>query len=126
MSRNKYFPTNKRTYTRIVPIDTVQGAADLQALQQQGCKKLAVFDDTQAYGAGLAAVLKATASMYGIKVVDVQSDANVESDYTSVASKFKSDGAQCVELQRHDRQRRRHGVRDRRPLGAAEGQDPRP
>jgi branched-chain amino acid transport system substrate-binding protein len=95
---NKYFPSGKRTYTRIVPIDTVQGAADLLALQQQGCKKLAVFDDTQAYGAGLASVLKATASMYGIKVIDVQSDANVESDYTSVASKFKSDGAQCVEL----------------------------
>jgi len=95
---NKYFPSGKRTYTRIVPIDTVQGAADLQALQQAGCKKLAIFDDTQAYGAGLAAVLKATAPMYGMKVVDVMSDANVESNYTSVASKFQSDGAQCVEL----------------------------
>jgi len=95
---NKYFPTGKRTYTRIVPIDTVQGAADLEAFQQVGCKKLAVFDDTQAYGAGLAAVLKSTASMYGIKIVDIQSDPTVESDYTSVAAKFKADGAQCVEL----------------------------
>jgi branched-chain amino acid transport system substrate-binding protein len=81
-----------------VPIDSVQGAADLLALQQQGCKKLAVFDDTQAYGAGLAAVLKATAKMYGITVLPIQSDANVESDYTSVAQKFASEGAQCVEL----------------------------
>jgi branched-chain amino acid transport system substrate-binding protein len=94
----KYFPSGKRTYTRIVPLDTIQGAADLDALASKGCKKLAVFDDTQAYGAGLAAVLKATAKMYGIKIVDIASDATVESNYTSVAQKFASDGAQCVEL----------------------------
>ena len=94
----KYFPTGKRTYTRIVPLDTIQGAADLDALQAKGCKKLAIFDDTQAYGAGLAAVLSATAHMYNIKVVKTSSDATVESDYTSVAQAFKSAGAQCVEL----------------------------
>jgi branched-chain amino acid transport system substrate-binding protein len=95
---NKYFPTGKRTYTRIVPLDTIQGAADLDALAATGCKKLAIFDDTQAYGAGLAAVLKDTAKMYGMSVVKVASDANVESDYTSVAQSFASAGAQCVEL----------------------------
>src|SRR5579875_2516781 len=95
---NKYFPTGKRTYTRIVPLDTIQGAADLDALAATGCKKLAIFDDTQAYGAGLAAVLKDTASMYHMTVVKVSSDANVESDYTSVAQAFASAGAQCVEL----------------------------
>jgi branched-chain amino acid transport system substrate-binding protein len=94
----KYFPTGKRTYTRIVPIDTIQGAADLEALKATGCTKLAVFDDTQAYGAGLAAVLKAEAKMYGMKVVYLSADANVESNYASVASKIASAGAQCVEL----------------------------
>jgi branched-chain amino acid transport system substrate-binding protein len=94
----KYYPTGKRTYTRIVPLDTIQGAADLDALKLAGCTKLAIFDDTQAYGAGLAAVLKDTASMYGIKVVSVQANAQVQSDYTSVAQKFASAGAQCVEV----------------------------
>jgi branched-chain amino acid transport system substrate-binding protein len=94
----KYFPTGKRTYTRIVPLDTIQGAADLDALKGAGCKKLAIFDDTQAYGAGLAAVLNATAKMYGIKVVKTSSDATVEPNYTSVAQAFASAGAQCVEL----------------------------
>lgn len=95
---NKYFPSGKRTYTRIVPLDTIQGAADLLALKQAGCKKLAIFDDTQAYGAGLAAVLKDTASMYGMTVVSVQSNAQVQSNYTSVAQAFASAGAQCVEV----------------------------
>jgi branched-chain amino acid transport system substrate-binding protein len=94
----KYFPTGKRTFTRIVPLDTIQGAADLDALAATGCKKLAIFDDTQAYGAGLAAVLKDTASMYGMKVVSTQSNAQVQSNYTSVAQAFASAGAQCVEL----------------------------
>jgi branched-chain amino acid transport system substrate-binding protein len=93
-----YFPSGKRTYTRIVPLDTIQGAADLDALKGAGCKRMAIFDDTQAYGAGLAAVLKASAKMYGITIVDIESDANVESDYTSVAQKFQSAGAQCVEV----------------------------
>ena len=93
-----YFPTGHRTYTRIVPLDTIQGAADLDALKGAGCKKLAIFDDTQAYGAGLAAVLKATAKMYGIQVVSVQANANVQSDYSSVAQQFASAGAQCVEV----------------------------
>jgi branched-chain amino acid transport system substrate-binding protein len=94
----KYMPSGKHTYTRIVPIDTIQGAADLLALKNTGCTKLAVFDDTQAYGAGLAAVLKAEASMYGMTVVYLGSDANVEANYTSVASAIAASGAQCVEL----------------------------
>jgi branched-chain amino acid transport system substrate-binding protein len=93
-----YYPTGKRTYTRIVPLDTIQGAADLDALKGAGCTKLAIFDDTQAYGAGLAAVLKATAHMYGIKVVSIQDNATVQSDYSSVAQQFASAGAQCVEV----------------------------
>ena len=93
-----YYPTGHRTYTRIVPLDTIQGAADLDALKSVGCKKLAIFDDTQAYGAGLAAVLKATAHMYGMQVVSVQANATVQSDYSSVAQQFASAGAQCVEV----------------------------
>jgi branched-chain amino acid transport system substrate-binding protein len=93
-----YYPSGKRTYTRIVPLDTIQGAADLDALKSAGCTKLGIFDDTQAYGAGLEAVLKATASEYGIQVVKVEANAQVQSNYSSVAEAFKSAGAQCVEV----------------------------
>ena len=55
----KYYPTGKRTYTRIVPARHDPGCCGpADALKHAGCTKLAVFDDTQAYGAGLAAVLK--------------------------------------------------------------------
>ena len=104
-----YYPTGKRTYTRIVPLDTIQGAADLDALKGAGCKKLAIFDDTQAYGAGLAAVLKDTASMYGIQVVSIQDNAIGAARTTqSVAQQFASGGRAVRRGQRNDRQRWRH------------------
>ena len=53
----KYYPTGKRNYLRIVPIDSIQAAADLIAMKQAGCTKVAVANDKEAYGAGLAKLL---------------------------------------------------------------------
>ena len=52
-----YSPTGKRTYLRIVPIDSIQAAADLIAMKNAGCTKVAVANDKEAYGAGLATLL---------------------------------------------------------------------
>src|SRR5262249_20078728 len=35
----KYYPTGKRTYVRVVPKDTVQAAALATVMKQQGCQK---------------------------------------------------------------------------------------
>ena len=60
-------------------------AADLEALQQKGCKKLAVANDGQAYGAGLAKMISLEASHYGIKVVYSNQIQTTSQDFTSVA-----------------------------------------
>jgi branched-chain amino acid transport system substrate-binding protein len=54
----KYYPTGTRTYLRIVPIDSIQAASDLMAMKQAGCTKVAVANDKEAYGAGLATLLE--------------------------------------------------------------------
>ena len=54
---DKYYPTGTRTYLRIVPRDSIQAAADLMAMKAAGCTKVAVANDKEAYGAGLAALL---------------------------------------------------------------------
>src|SRR6266566_3058322 len=46
----KYYPTGTRTYLRIVPIDSIQAAADLMAMKQAGCTKVAIANDQEAYG----------------------------------------------------------------------------
>ena len=45
----KYYPTGTRTYLRIVPIDSIQAAADLIAMKEAGCTKVAVANDQEAY-----------------------------------------------------------------------------
>ena len=54
----KYYPTGNRNYLRIVPIDSIQAASDLMAMKQAGCTKVAVANDKEAYGAGLAQLIE--------------------------------------------------------------------
>src|ERR1700759_1682291 len=65
----KYYPTGTRNYLRIVPIDSIQAAADLMAAKQAGCTKLAVANDKDAYGAGLAQLIELEKAEYGVTVV---------------------------------------------------------
>ena len=64
-----YAPTGTRTYLRIVPTDSVQGAADLMAMRQAGCTKVAIASDDEAYGTGLAKLMLLQKSFYGVDVV---------------------------------------------------------
>jgi branched-chain amino acid transport system substrate-binding protein len=57
----KYYPTGKRTYLRIVPRDAIQGPAGAIAMKQAGCTNVAIANDKEAYGAGLAKKTEITA-----------------------------------------------------------------
>ena len=50
----KYYPTGKRTYARVVPRDTIQGAALVATMKEDGCKAVTLWNDGSTYGAGLA------------------------------------------------------------------------
>ena len=65
-----YWPTGTRTYLRIVPTDAVQAAADLLAMHEAGCSKVAVASDGEAYGTGLAKLIDLQKGYYGIDVVN--------------------------------------------------------
>ena len=64
-----YAPTGTRTYLRIVPTDSVQGAADLLAMRDAGCTKVALASDNESYGTGLAKLIELQKSYYGIDIV---------------------------------------------------------
>jgi branched-chain amino acid transport system substrate-binding protein len=51
---DKYYPSGQRTYTRIVPKDTIQGAAVATLMQEDGCTKVFMTNDKEVYGSGLA------------------------------------------------------------------------
>jgi branched-chain amino acid transport system substrate-binding protein len=91
----KYYPTGTRTYLRIVPIDSIQAASDLIAMKNAGCTKVAVANDQQAYGGGLATLLELEKGYYGVTItsntgIDVKAP-----NFRSYASTIKNQGADC-------------------------------
>jgi branched-chain amino acid transport system substrate-binding protein len=92
----KYYPAGTRTYARIVPRDTIQAAALVTQMKKDGCTKVAIANDKEVYGAGLARVVELTSKEQGgIEIVaneGIQKDA---ANYRAVASKYKGAGADC-------------------------------
>jgi branched-chain amino acid transport system substrate-binding protein len=91
----KYYPTGKRTYLRIVPIDSIQGAADLMAMKQAGCTKVAVANDKEAYGAGLAQLLELEKGYYGVTITSNTGIDPTAPNFRSYASTISGQGADC-------------------------------
>jgi len=91
----KYYPTGKRTYLRIVPIDSIQAAADLIAMKNAGCTKIAVANDKEAYGAGLATLLELEKSFYGLTIVSNTGIDPTAPNFRSYASTVAAQGANC-------------------------------
>ena len=91
----KYYPTGKRTYLRIVPIDSIQAAADLLAMKQAGCTKVAIANDKEAYGAGLAQLIELEKAEYGVNVVSNTGIDPTASNFRTYAQTIKSQGADC-------------------------------
>lgn len=90
-----YYPTGVRTFLRLVPTDAIQAAADLMAMHQSRCGKVAVASDREPYGTGLARFLEVEKSWYGVKVIsDVAIDPSASS-FTSYAKMIKDRGADC-------------------------------
>jgi branched-chain amino acid transport system substrate-binding protein len=92
---DKYYPTGKRTYARIVPRDTIQGQALVTQMKNDGCTAVGVANDKETYGAGLARVVELDAKKDGVKIT---SDSGIQKDapnFRAFASKIKGEGADC-------------------------------
>jgi len=91
----QYYPTGNRTYLRIVPIDSIQAAAGLIAMKNAGCTKVAVANDKEAYGAGLATLLGLEKGFYGVTIVSDTGIDPTAPNFRSYASTISGQGADC-------------------------------
>jgi branched-chain amino acid transport system substrate-binding protein len=91
----KYYPDGTRNYLRIVPIDSIQAASDLMAMKQAGCSKVAVANDKEAYGSGLATLLEDEKGMYGVTVVSNTGIDPAAPNFRGYASTIAAQGADC-------------------------------
>lgn len=94
---DKYYPTGKRNYARVVTSDDYQGTAAAQYLKsEKAVTKCAVVNDNQTYGQGVAKAVVAEMGKQGIEVVlDEPWDAK-QTSYTALMNKVKAAGADCL------------------------------
>jgi branched-chain amino acid transport system substrate-binding protein len=91
----KFYPAQTRTYARIVPRDTIQGAALVTLMKEDGCAKVGMANDKEVYGAGLARVIELQAEEQGLEIISNEAIDKAASNYRSYASTLKADGADC-------------------------------
>jgi branched-chain amino acid transport system substrate-binding protein len=92
---DKYYPASTRTYARIVPKDTIQGAALATLMKQDGCTKVYMTNDKEVYGAGLSKNIQSSSESQGLEVVANDPIDKNAPNYRSLAEKAKSSGADC-------------------------------
>ena len=92
---DKYYPTGQRTYVRIVPKDTIQGAALATVMKEDGCTKVELTNDKEVYGAGLASNIESAAESQGLEIIANDAIDKNAANYRSLASKAKGAGADC-------------------------------
>ncbi|MEA2308824.1 MAG: branched-chain amino acid transport system substrate-binding protein [Thermoleophilaceae bacterium] len=91
---DKYYPTKKRTYARVVPKDTIQAAAMVTAAKEDGCKTIHVFNSKTTYSAGLARNIGLAAPKVGGLTIEGNDAYDPKApNYRSIASGVKAD---CV------------------------------
>jgi branched-chain amino acid transport system substrate-binding protein len=92
---DKYYPSGQRNYARIVPKDTIQGAALATLMKQDGCTKVEVTNDKEVYGAGLSKNIESSAKANGLTIVANDAIDKNAPNYRSLAAKAKGAGADC-------------------------------
>jgi branched-chain amino acid transport system substrate-binding protein len=91
---DKYFPTGRRTFLRIVPLDTIQAAA-LANLMGNGCGKIALAHDTGAYGRGIASLIQILGVGLGADIVSDTAVSTTAASYSAYAERIKAQGVDC-------------------------------
>jgi branched-chain amino acid transport system substrate-binding protein len=95
----KYYPTGKRNFARVVTTDDVQGeAAAIFAGQTLGVKNCYILNDNETYGQGVAKVFQENAPKNGIKVLGNDAWDPKATNYTAVFQKIQAAGADCIFL----------------------------
>src|SRR5262245_9528461 len=93
---DKYYPSGKRTFGRVVPADHIQAAAQVTYQKDEGCKKTYILNDKEVYGKGLADQVANIAKTQGLQIAGNDGIDTKAANFRTLASKVKSSGADCM------------------------------
>jgi len=95
----KYYPTGKRNYARVVTTDDNQGRAAAQFMANDlKVKKCYILNDNETYGLGVATAFATEAPKVGIEIIGNEAWDAKQPNYTALFQKIKGLGADCVYL----------------------------
>jgi branched-chain amino acid transport system substrate-binding protein len=92
---DKYYPSGERHYLRIVPKDTVQGAALATLMSEDGCGNVYILNDKEVYGAGLARNIESSAEQAGVEVLANEGIDPKAPNFRAQAATMASESAEC-------------------------------
>jgi branched-chain amino acid transport system substrate-binding protein len=92
---DKYYPAGTRTYGRVVPADHIQAAAQVSYMKDNGCTKVAILNDKEVYGKGIADQVEKIAGEQGITVTENSGYDPKAANFRALGAKIKSAGADC-------------------------------
>lgn len=96
---DKFYPSGKRSFARVVTTDDFQGNAAATFVNEKlKLKKCFVLNDNQTYGLGVSKVFAQAAKDAGIEIVGEQSWDAKQPNYTALYQAVKASGADCVYL----------------------------
>jgi branched-chain amino acid transport system substrate-binding protein len=90
-----YYPTGTRNYARIVPKDTVQGAALAQLMDEDGCTSVGVLHDNEVFGEGLATNVELAAENFDYELTNAGGIDTKAANYRAEAEDLASEGIDC-------------------------------
>jgi branched-chain amino acid transport system substrate-binding protein len=94
---DKYYPAGieNRHYARIVPKDTIQGAALATLMKDDGCTNVYILNDKEVYGAGLSRNIESSAEEQGLEVLGNEGIDPKAPNFRSLADKMAGEGMEC-------------------------------
>jgi branched-chain amino acid transport system substrate-binding protein len=94
----KYYPSGKRNFVRVIVADDVQGAADALLASKLSVKRLYVLNDGDPYGFGIAANMRHAAKKLSLRVVGFEKWDPHAHAYTEIARRIQRARADAVFL----------------------------
>ncbi len=93
---DKYYPSGKRTFGRVVPADHIQAAAQVAYQKDEGCTKTYILNDKEVYGKGLADQVAEIGKAQGLQILGNDGIDTKAANFRTVATKIRSAGADCM------------------------------
>ena len=91
----KYFPTGKRTFGRVVPTDRIQAPAMVNLMKQQECKSIYLAHDGGSYGEGIAQLVSDFGAQEAIRTKGLVVIDRLAENYEQLGKQVSSSGADC-------------------------------